>query len=208
MKSYPSVEGPSKAPRMDCVAFYKHDGSNLRWEWRPKTGWSKYGTRQMLFDETHETFGPAIEMFKAKYAEPIEKVIRDTKEYRDAKYATVFTEFFGAKSFAGQHVEDDPKRLVLFDVQILKKGILGPREFIRNFGHLEIPRVVYEGVLNDSFIEAVRASRPGDGKLDLDEGVVCKGGTGHELQFRKIKTFQYLEKLKAVYADGWEKFWE
>lgn len=208
MRHYPSIEGPSQAPRMYCTAFYKHDGSNLRWEWRKKKGWCKFGTRETMFDHTHETFGEAIGIFMEKYADQIEKVIRDNKEYRNAEYATAFTEFFGAKSFAGQHIKEDPKTLVLFDVQILRHGILGPTEFIKKFGHLEIPRVVYEGIFNESLIAAVRESMPGDGKYDLDEGVVCKGGTGHELQFRKIKTLQYLAKLKVMYSEGWEKFWE
>lgn len=208
MKDYPSILGPSQAPHMYCTAFEKLDGSNLRWEWRRKRGWCKFGTRKQLFDRSHEEFGPAIDMFLGKYGDAIEKVIVDSKEYRNAEYATAFAEYFGAKSFAGYHEADDPKNLVLFDVQVFKKGILGPTEFIRKFGHLEIPRVVYEGVLNESFITAVKESRPGDGKLELDEGVVCKGGTGHELLFRKVKTLQYLERLKTAFGDAWEKYAE
>lgn len=208
MREYLSILGPSGAPHEQCIAFYKYDGSNLRWEWRPKKGWSKFGTRRQLFDETHEIFKPAIEIFQRKYAEPLEKVIKDTKEYRNAEYATAFTEFLGPKSFAGWHELEEPKDLILFDIQIYKKGIIGPREFLKRFGHLEIPRVVYEGVLNESFKESVRNSLQGDGQMDLNEGVICKGGHGHELWMRKIKTMDYLKRLKEKFGEKWEEFWE
>lgn len=208
MKQYPSIAGPSKAPHDHCIAFYKHDGSNLRWEWSKKKSWNKFGTRTQMFDATEKTFGPAIEIFMKKYAEPLEKTIVDSKDYRNADYATAFTEYFGPRSFAGQHREEDKKDLVLFDIQIFKKGLLGPREFLKNFSHVETAKVVYEGNLNTSFIEAVRNSLPGDGQLGLDEGVVCKGGSGHGLWMRKVKTNQYQEKLKRVYADCWQEFWE
>lgn len=162
----------------------------------------------MLFDKTDLYYGPSIEIFMAKYAEPLEKAILDSKDYRDAKYVTAFTEFYGPSSFAGQHKEGEKKDLMLFDLQVCKKGFLGPRDFLKFLGHLEIAKVVYEGVLNQSFIEAVRASKPDDGQMGLDEGVVCKGGSGHELWMRKVKTTRYYEKLKAVHAEGWEKFWE
>lgn len=53
MQQYPSILGSSKAPLGEpCIAFVKYDGSNLRWEWSPKRGWNKYGTRTQLFNET------------------------------------------------------------------------------------------------------------------------------------------------------------
>jgi hypothetical protein len=37
MQQYPSIDGSGKAPLgVPCIAFYKYDGSNLRWEWSPK----------------------------------------------------------------------------------------------------------------------------------------------------------------------------
>jgi hypothetical protein len=54
MEQYPSIEGSSKAPLgKPCIAFYKYDGSNLRWEWNPKKGWFKFGTRHELFDQSN-----------------------------------------------------------------------------------------------------------------------------------------------------------
>lgn len=83
-------------------------------------------------------------------------------------------------------------------------GIIGPKQFVSDFGHLAIARVVYEGKLTGRFTEAVRA-----GKYGVEEGVVCKGGKGGpDLWMAKIKTYAYLEKLKAAFADRWEDYWE
>ena len=95
--------------------------------------------------------------------------------------------------------------MILFDVNVHKKGILDPKTFLKLFGHLHIPELVYEGNLNEPFIQAVR-----ENKLDikLNEGVVCKGGSGHNLWMAKIKTWEYLEKLKSRKGDDWTKYWE
>lgn len=39
MLQYPSILGVKKMPLgHKCYAFYKYDGSNLRFEWSPKKG--------------------------------------------------------------------------------------------------------------------------------------------------------------------------
>lgn len=203
MKEYWSIPHSAKAPREYCYAFYKHDGSNLRFEWHKKRGWKKFGTRHQLFDESHPIFGKAIEYFMNKYSEQIEKTLRDN--FRGVEEALAFCEFEGPNSFAGIHDPEDTQDVILFDVNVHKKGILDPKTFLKLFGHLHIPELVYEGKLNDPFIQAVR-----ENKLDvkLNEGVVCKGGSGHDLWMAKIKTLEYLEKLKARKGDDWTKFWE
>lgn len=201
MKLYPSIQGSSKAPRKQCIAFYKYDGSNLRSEWNKKTGWSKFGTRKRLFDESDPDFGPAIEIFHNTLAKDLENVF--AKKYRDDRNITVFMEFFGDKSFAGQHVQDDPKKLILIDVNIYKKGFVAPREFVKNFKDVASAEVVYEGNLNEEFINDVRI-----GNYKVDEGVICKGGSGHDLWMCKIKTDAYLEKLKETFHSNWKDYWE
>jgi hypothetical protein len=207
MYQYPSILGPNKAPHLPCIAFEKVDGSNLRWEWSRKRGWGKFGARHRLFDATDPDFGQAIPIFISKYAEGIEKALRDDKKHRNAESAVAFTEFFGQKSFAGQHQAGDPKDLVLFDVQVHKRGLLGPREFLDLFGKLDVANVVYEGALNASFVQDVR-----DGKFpnrhSANEGVVCKGGHGHELWMRKVKTATYIARLKGEIGAEWEKYGE
>jgi hypothetical protein len=50
MYRYPEIDGPSKAPHEHCLAFDKLDGSNMRFEWSPKRGWYKFGSRGQLID--------------------------------------------------------------------------------------------------------------------------------------------------------------
>jgi len=204
MKEYPSIDGPNGDFGKPCLAFYKHDGSNLRFEWSPKNKWSKFGTRTRLFDKSDPVFGPAIDIFMATQAEGIEKVIRDTKEFRNNERVTAYCEFVGPKSFAGIHdlePDNNPMQTILFDLNFHKKGILGPRDFLNYFGHLNIAQLIYDGPFNQTFINDVR-----EGKYDLNEGVIAKGGRGHDLWMRKVKTNAYLEKLKAVFKGEWEKY--
>jgi len=206
MKEYPSIEGPNGDFGKPCIAFYKYDGSNLRFEWSPKKGWNKFGTRTRLFDKSDPVFGSAVDLFMATQAEGIERVIRDTKEFRNNERVTAYCEFFGPKSFAGIHdleIPNEPMELVLFDINLHKKGILGPREFVNHFGHLKTAQVIYEGNFNQTLIDAVR-----NRTLPVWEGVIAKGGNGHDLWMRKIKSNDYLEKLRAVFRDGWEKYAE
>lgn len=88
--------------------------------------------------------------------------------------------------------------LVLFDVNPHKKGILLPRVFLKHFGHLKVPEVVYEGNFNKQFVRDVI-----DGKYPVDEGVVAKGFTvgkktspEHGLWMAKIKTRSWMERLQ------------
>ena len=158
----------------------------------------KYGTRNRLFDKTDETFGCAIDLFHNKYADPLNKIFLENKNYRNRDSITVFCEFFGSKSFAGLHLKDDPKELILFDIWLHKYGLLGPRIFVKEFGHLEIPKIIYEGHINTEFAKAIS-----DGKYEVVEGVVCKGGSGgNDLEMCKIKTSSYKEKLKTVFGDS------
>jgi len=207
MKQYPSILGPyhkSKSPLgKPCIAFYKYDGSNLRWEWSKKRGWYKFGTRTGLFDQTNEDFGEAIPLFFNDYSESIEKIIVD-KYGKKHQQAIVFTEFFGKQSFAGLHRPNDPKQLILIDVNIHRKGIMSPREFVKTFGKLHFSaEVVYEGNFNKSFIESVRENT----SEKLFEGIVAKGGEGHKLWMTKVKTNTYKELLKDKF-ENWMDFWE
>lgn len=201
MKSYPSISGPNKAPQGPCIAFYKYDGSNIRVEWSYKKGWYKFGSRNVLLDESTPILGQAIRVFLETYGDALAKVFVDNKNYRDhirANGATVFCEFFGPTSFAGVHSEDDPKQVVLFDVNINKRGFVLPRDFIRDFGHLRIPEVVYEGNFNNQFVNAIRV-----GEFPVVEGIVAKGVNAknnknpqHGLWMAKVKTAHWISELK------------
>jgi hypothetical protein len=199
MKQYPTIVGSAKAPiGSPCIAFYKYDGSNLRWEWAPKRGWYKYGTRHQLFDASHPTFGSAIQIFQDTMGKEIARRARDLE--RGVQRIICYTEFFGENSFAGQHVDNDPKELKLFDIELYKRGLMGPRQFVKNFGDLPYAaQVIYDGNLNLQFINDVRA-----GKYPVWEGVVAKG----EDFMCKIKTAAYFKKLNEVYGTEYRQYWE
>lgn len=184
MKTYWHIPEP-------CIAFNKYDGQHVRCEWSKKSGWYKFGSRNILLDPT-DPIGAAIPLFLEKYGDAVAKVLTDTKELRGASGAIAFCELWGPTSFCGIHTPGEQLTVTLFDVSIHKRGILLPRDFIRLFGHLDIPAVVYEGNFNEQFIEDVRS-----GKYPVEEGVVAKGGdTQHHLWMAKIKTRQWLERLR------------
>lgn len=214
MKSYPSIDGASRAPREPCIAFVKYDGTNFRAEWSSKRGWYKYGLRTRLVDETDPIYGRAIPIFLEKYGDGLEKVFKRHKQLRLVKNIVVFGEFFGSKSFSGAHRPWDKSwSVVLFDVNPVKKGFMSPKEFLDEFGHLNVAEEVYRGNLNQPLIEGVRNSTIDfeskyDIRTEVPEGVVCKGGSGHKLWMCKIKSNTYREALKERYEGDWEKYWE
>ena len=120
---------------------------------------------------------------------------------------TCFFEFHGPNSFAGQHRKYEEHRLTLFDVAIFKQGIIPPREFLKAFGHLNIPKVLHRGTVNKEFIDSIRNSTL-EGMTF--EGVVCKGkrrGKKAEVPVMfKIKSQAWLDKLKEYCGEDYKKF--
>ena len=209
MNTYPSIPDSKKAPiGQRCVAFYKYDGSNMRWEWSKKRGFHKFGTRTRLFDETDQVFGEGVPLFMDTMAQPIQERVLDVYGSKLERF-TAFGEFLGKNSFAGSHIKDDEKYLKLFDVTVFKKGFIDPKLFVQMFGEFDFTaEEVYRGPLTEGFINSVRNSGPGQlPGYDLNEGVIVKGGEGHKLWMTKIKTYAYLAKLKES-VDNWQNFWE
>jgi hypothetical protein len=214
MKTYWSIEGPSGGHRSHCLVFAKYDGSNIRLEWSRKRGWYKFGTRKCMIDHTHPIFGSAIPLFISKYGQHLDEMFRRDKFFRGVSNVVAFAEFFGPKSFAGMHFPDDEKRdIVLFDVNIHKKGIMSPREFVNMFQHLPVAELITECTFGPELVMKVRKElMPLESKYEIHtevpEGVVCKGDSGHNLWMCKIKTERYKEELKKRYQADWEKHWE
>lgn len=193
MKQYESIDYYTKFLGFQIIAFDKLDGSNLRFEYSQKNGFYKFGTRKIMIDETSE-FGIGIKLFLDKYSEELTKVFK-SKSYRDTQVFTCFAELIGTKSSFGQHdFENDTFDIVLFDIDQHKKGLIPPKQFIKDFGHLHIPRVIYEGNLNKTFVDDVKQN-----KFDLSEGVICKGQIpnkkNNNLVYCKIKTNDWFSRL-------------
>lgn len=200
MKAYPEIPGSAKSPLgKRCIAFYKYDGSNLRFEWSKKQGWHKFGSRSQLIDRTDPILGPAIPMFLA-HPMATEIVERVKKDYRENQRIIAYCEYWGPQSFAGIHELGDDMNLTLIDMELYKKGIIPPREFLRLMGDRDYTaKVVYEGNLNQSFIADVRR-----GAYPVWEGVIAKG----EGFMVKIKTDAYFQKLNEVYGTEYRRYWE
>jgi hypothetical protein len=191
MKEYPHIP-KGCIQHFRAHVFDKLDGSNLRFEWARKRGWYKYGTRYRLFDESDPVFAPALPLFHDGFAAPIADVAR--KERWDK--VVVFAEFHGPNSFAGWHSPEDPKRLALFDVSPLRKGIMPPGEFLKLFGHLEIVGFLGVEDWNHEYVARVRRGEIGGVTF---EGVVAKGVVHREVVMEKAKTQAWIDKVHALY---------
>jgi hypothetical protein len=205
--AYPKILGSKDAPldAKRCIAFEKYDGTNLHWVWERELSWYAFGTRRDRFDldpvgiaqfnVAHPGLEDAPGLFQSLFANELDRIFQAKSISEEM---TVFTEFLGPNSFAGMHKKEDPKQLILFDVA--RDGqILEPDQFVQDFGHLPIARVVYKGKLTGRFTEDVRL-----GKFGVNEGVVAKG-SGWMV---KIKTNAYMERLKAAFGKNWENYWE
>lgn len=193
MKQYPSID---KKIRNDLYiyAFAKYDGSNIRAEWNNKKGFYKFGSRTELIDENSKPFGKAIALIKSKYENDLATVFKE-KGY---KQVICFFELFGPSSFAGQHNFTEDLDVVLIEVNPHRKGFLPPAEFIKQFGHLDIAKCLYEGHVDVKFVDQVKQSTLPNMPL---EGVVCKGMDENELVMFKIKSTAWIGKLKE-YCHG------
>lgn len=204
MYEYPSIRNTRKIP---CVEG-KIDGSNFRAKWSFKSGFTLFGTRTQLVDGTTPYWNNVVELFQKTIADQLHQTFSD--HFRNEKQAIVFSEFYGDNSFAGRHV-DEPHRLITFDIYLEKyKKFLLPQDFISvaNEANIEIPRIVYRGKNDAALVARVRKN-----EFNTPEGIIFKGKnrvgnfSGGVLQC-KIKTWAYIDKLKEMFKEDWEKFGE
>jgi len=202
MKDYPAISRDIQFG-LPVYAFDKLDGSNIRAEWTRKHGFNKFGSRKRLLGTDQEFLPEAIRLVKDNFEEQLAKIF--VKQRFDR--VMCFFEFYGENSFAGVHVKE-PHRVVLFDVNPYKKGIMFPREFLSLFGHLDIPRLLHQGNCTHPFVDSVK-----NNSLEglTSEGVVCKapgkGKMSLPIMF-KVKTEQWITKLKTYCGDDERLFRE
>lgn len=188
MKRYPSIEFRDTIDH-PVYAFDKIDGSNVRAEWNRKRGFYKFGTRNRLVDPKTEQgyFKEVPDLILQQYGEDLNRIFWD-KRYESA---IAFFEFWGDRSRFGQH-KDEEHRVTLIDVNPYKKGILDPEEFIRQYGHLQIPNIVHYGKVDQEFCNRVRNSEVSGLTF---EGVVYKAAKGEMYKQKTVAWFKALEEF-------------
>ena len=195
MKDYPSIPHLSASGLLgqSFHTFAKVDGSCLRAQWNPRSGFYKFGTRTQLLSPSDPMFAPAIPLFHDTMATILDFIARKQR-WTDL---VVFMEYAGEHSFAGSHISDDPKALYLLDVAAHKQGIMGPVRFLELFDAL--PRPNYLGYLpwDATFVAAVsEGTLPG---MSF-EGVVGKAGERHQLRFVKTKSRAWINAVRSRYS--------
>jgi len=195
MKEYKQINYYGEYWNLPIIAFDKLDGSNLRFEYSQKNGFTKFGTRNMIIDKNHSEFGFAIDIFLNKYSDKLTKIFK-SKDYRDTMSYTCYVELLGSKSEFGQHLfNEDNFDVILFDVENNKKGFIPPRKFIKDFESVGIPEIIYEGNLNKELVQSIKTN-----EFNLSEGVICKGvipnKKDNNLFYCKIKTNDWFERLR------------
>lgn len=191
MKAYPSITKTRTAPTNHIFAFDKLDGSNIRAEWSKKDkGFFKFGSRTQLIDASSPILGESIKLIMENYSEELNQRFSDAKWQK----AICFFEFFGPNSFAGNHEIEDPKKVVLFDING-PQGLIFPIEFIKITKYIETAPLIYEGEMSEEFIRSVEQ---GVCPKMTFEGVVAKANQGSPglPWMTKIKNKAWLAKLK------------
>lgn len=209
MREYPHIlasTGQKFKEMKDAYVFDKLDGSLIRVEWSKKAGWYKFGSKTQLLDKSNLILGPAIDLFMNKYSESLTKLATDNKW----QSLFAFCETFGLDSFAGTH-PNGINNIVLFDLAADKKGIIGPKRFLKLTEGIETPK--FFGVYNwtREFVTLIKCcyKTPGyNSNLEISglieptfEGVVGKSGDGHKLTMAKAKTQQWIDKVRNVFKD-------
>ena len=198
MKGYPSISRKLQHS-LDVYAFDKLDGSQIRAEWTRKNGFFKFGSRRVLIDGSHP-LGKAVGLIQNKYTDDLERVFRRDRFDK----VTCFFEFLGPSSFAGQHVENEDHDVWLFDIDVYKKGLLDPPDYLKLVGKLDIAQLIHTGRAGPQFEEAVRNSLL-EGMTF--EGVVCKARAKKRTPVMfKIKTKVWIAKLREFCAGDLKMF--
>lgn len=195
MKSYPSID---RTPLYGThiYAFDKLDGSNIRAEWSRKNGFWKFGRRNGLLDHSCPVLLAAPDLIRETHEDALGRIFTEQRWQK----TVVFFEFWGTRSFAGNH-EDEPHQVTLLDVAADKKGILAPRDYLKVFeDKVPMASLLYQGTFNRTLEEEVRSGAlPGM----TFEGIVCKGShvsPGLPLMF-KVKNQAWLDRLRTLCGD-------
>ena len=180
--------------------FPKYDGSNIRAEWSPKKGFSKFGSRKVLIGDD-ALLAAAIPLLR-EHEDALAKIFRGERWER----VICFFEYWGPKSFAGLHEPGDVMSTTLIDLDVFKRGQIDPRDFIK----------LTEGLPNvaqciGTRFNAENAGQVRDGTFEgqTDEGVVCKVPSSRKWEppyMFKSKRSTWIERVYALHGSRAEEF--
>jgi len=183
--------------------FDKVDGSNFCAEWNKKlskksqftNGFKKFGTRTETIKNASNPFTEAVNIFMDNYSGPLDKIFCENKLFRGVDMITVYGEFYGPNSFAGQHDWKEDHDVTIFDMFLYKKDYLKPSDFVDIFGHLNVQKLITQGLLDKKMIDDIISNIYG-----LKEGLVLKGVSEGKVWMVKVKTQEWLNKIRALYG--------
>jgi hypothetical protein len=203
--AYPKIPDTTNCLLKKCIAFEKIDGTCIVLYYRQKGGFHSFGTRRDSFVLDKMGVNEFIEAHPE--LEEVPNIVSQCSQILPFdKEVILFTEFSGEKSFAGQHQKDDPKKLYLFDIAINGR-LLDPYKFseIANTikHNFNIPKILYKGKYSGQLVVDLR-----EGKYNVKEGAIIKGVVDNDVYMAKIKTNNYMERLKSEFKDNWKQYWE
>jgi hypothetical protein len=169
-------------------AFEKLDGQNIRLGGSTKRGIYKFGTRWDRISEGDRSLGPYFREFRETFERDL---IKSLSKGGKVRHFVLFGELVGEGSFRGIHREGDKLSIRPFDIWIEGSGWVLPEEFIERFGFLDQPPLVWQGKLGGDFIDRVWR-----GELGVNEGVMAKGVQKGEYFRLKIKTEDWLNRVR------------
>lgn len=212
--TYPKIPDTTGCMLKKCWAFEKYDGTNMHWDFKGAK-FVSFGTRRDSFSFDEDGFKefadchPEIADAPRVFDESLSELLFC---YHSGMTATVFTEYFGPNSFAGQHKPGDSMRHVVIDVMKGNK-FLSPDKFIdmfdgewrkKFFTHpYDFAKPFYQGKYSGQLVEDIR-----NGKFPVTEGAIIKGVYNKQVYMAKVKTNAYMERLKTQFQDKWKDYWE
>jgi hypothetical protein len=198
MKQYDSIKNfdTSQLPIENIYVFDKLDGSNVRCEVDKKGKILQYGKRHGLLDDQTPYLIEAKDLIDTKYG-PCFKDIMSKNKW---EFATFYFEFCGKSSYCGRHF-DEPHDVVLFDIDVYKKGVLPPNIFLEVTKGLDTAALLTVATLDlDLQAKVFNDQLPGI----TFEGVICKGPIDRKTKkpfMVKLKTKKWYDMLKEKFSE-------
>lgn len=198
MKPYISIENYdiNTPPINGMYVFDKLDGSNVRCEVDRKGNILQYGKRHGLLDDKTPFLSEAKDLINTKYG----PYFKDLMEGNKWEFATFYFEFLGKTSYCGKHFNEEHD-VVLFDIDVYKKGVLPPNVFLERTKGLDTAKLLtIETLDRDLWKRVWNDEIPGI----TFEGVVCKSVIRSKTKkplMVKLKTKKWHDMLEERFSE-------